>query len=83
MLLKLDSKRRLTIPATVAPFAPGDYFVAFYDKHDDEITFKRVKLKIGGKTKRKINWLEVWKQCPVPMNDITPRSRERPKKRKF
>ena len=83
MLLKLDSKRRLTLPATLAPFAPGDYFLALYDKHDDEITFKRVKLKTGAKTKRKINWLEVWKGCALQMNDIPTRSRERPKKRKL
>jgi hypothetical protein len=83
VILKLDGKRRLTIPASLAPFAPGDYFVVFYDKHEDEITFKRLKLKVGPKTKRKINWLEVWKQCPVPMDDIPPRSRELPKKRKL
>ena len=79
MLLKLDSKRRLTIPAKLAPFVPGDYFVAFYDKHEDEITFKRVKWK----TKRKTNWLDVLKQCPTSMDDIPPRSRERPKKLKL
>ncbi len=29
--------------------------------------------------KRKSNWLEVWKKCPVPMDDLPPRSRELPK----
>jgi hypothetical protein len=33
--------------------------------------------------KRKSNWLEVWKKCPVPMDDLPPRSRELPKKLKF
>ena len=71
MLLKLDSKRRLTIPGKLAPATPGDYFEALYDEDEDTIVLRRVK--------RKTNWLEVWKQCPVPMNDIPPRSRERSK----
>jgi hypothetical protein len=82
MLLKLDSKRRLTIPAKLAPFNPGDYFAVFYDKDDDEITFKRVNLR-KLKKKRKTNWLEVLKQCPTSMDDIPPRSRELPKKLKL
>jgi hypothetical protein len=32
------------------------------------------------RVKRKTNWLEVWKKCPVPMDDLLPRSRELPKK---
>jgi hypothetical protein len=72
MLLKLDSKRRLTIPAKLAPAKPGDYFEALYDEDEDKIVFRRV-------IKRKTNWLAVWKQCPVPMNDLPPRSRERSK----
>jgi len=75
MLLKLDSKRRLTIPAKLAPATPGDYFEALYDEDEDKIIFRRVK--------RKTNWLEVWKQCPVSMDDIPPRSRELPKKLKL
>ena len=75
MLLKLDSKRRRTIPAKLGPATPGDYFEAFYNEDEDEIIFKRVK--------RKKNWLEVWKKCPIPMNDVPPRSRELPKKIKL
>ena len=71
MLLKLDSKRRLTIPGKLAPATPGDYFEALYDEDEDTIVLRRVK--------RKTNWLEVWKQCPVSMDDIPPRSRERSK----
>jgi bifunctional DNA-binding transcriptional regulator/antitoxin component of YhaV-PrlF toxin-antitoxin module len=76
MLLKLDSKRRLTIPAKLAPASPGDYFEALYDEDEDKIVFRRV-------IKRKLNWLEVLKQCPVSMDDIPPRSRELPKKIKL
>jgi bifunctional DNA-binding transcriptional regulator/antitoxin component of YhaV-PrlF toxin-antitoxin module len=75
MLLKLDSKRRLTIPAKLVAAKPGDYFEALYDEDEDKIVFRRVK--------RKRNWLEVWKQCPVSMDDIPPRSRELPKKIKL
>jgi len=71
VIVKLDSKRRLTVPAKLAPAAPGDYFEALYDEDEDKIVFRRVK--------RKVNWLEVWKQCPVSMDDIPPRSRELPK----
>jgi bifunctional DNA-binding transcriptional regulator/antitoxin component of YhaV-PrlF toxin-antitoxin module len=71
MILKLDSKRRLTIPAKLAPATPGEYFEALYDEDEDKIIFRRVK--------RKRNWLEVWKRCPVPMNDLPARSRERSK----
>ncbi len=68
MIVKLDSKHRLTVPASLAKTRPGDYFEALYDKDEDEIVFRRVK--------RNLNWLEVWKQCPVSMDDIPPRSRE-------
>ena len=71
MLLKLDSKRRLTIPAKLAPATPGDYFEALYDEDEDKIIFKKVK--------RKLDWLEVLKQCPSSMDDLPPRSRELPK----
>jgi bifunctional DNA-binding transcriptional regulator/antitoxin component of YhaV-PrlF toxin-antitoxin module len=73
MIVKLDSKRRLTIPVDLAPARPGDYFEALYDEDEDKIVFRRVK-------RRKDNWLEVLKQCPVSMDDIPPRSRELSKK---
>jgi hypothetical protein len=75
MILTLDAKRRFSIPATLAPASPGDAFDARYDSDEDEIVLRRVK--------RKANWLEVWKQCPVSMDDLPPRSREMPKKLKL
>jgi len=61
MLLKLDSKRRLTFPAKLVPATPGDYFEALYDEDEDEIIVKRVK--------RQANWLEVGSSvlCPWTM----------------
>ncbi|MGH7946617.1 MAG: hypothetical protein ACREIA_06585 [Opitutaceae bacterium] len=75
MIVTLDAKRRLSIPLALAPSQPGDAFDARYDQDGDEIVLRRVK--------RKSNWLEVWKQCPVPMDDLPSRSRGLPKKRKL
>ena len=70
MIVTLDSKRRVSIPAAVAPAAPGDQFDASFDAEEDVVTLRRVQ---------KTDWLEVLKSCPVPMDDLPPRSREMPK----
>jgi hypothetical protein len=75
MIVTLDSKRRLSVPTTLAPAKPGDQFDAIFDADDDTLVFHRIK--------RKANWLEVWKKCPVRMDDLPPRSRELPKKLKL
>jgi len=75
MLLTLDAKRRLCVPAALAPAQAGDAFDAYYDREEDEIILRRVK--------RRTNWLEAWKQCPVPMDDLPARSRQLPKKLKL
>jgi hypothetical protein len=72
MIVTVDAKRRVSIPAALAPTAPGDQFDASFDPDDDVVILRRIK--------RKSNWLEVWKQCPVPMDDLPPRSRQMPKK---
>jgi hypothetical protein len=72
MIVTLDAKRRLSVPAALAPTKPGDQFDATFDVEEDAVIFRRVK--------RKANWLEVWKQCPVPMDDLPPRSRQLPRK---
>ena len=74
MILTLDAKRRLTVPIALAPSSPGDAFEAIYDQEEDEIVLR---------VKRKSNWLDVWSQCPVPMDDLPPRSRALPKKVKL
>jgi len=76
LILTLDSKRRLTVPAALAKTSPGDSFEALYDEAEDEIVLRRVKRK-------RESWLDVMKRCPVPMDDLSPRSREYPKKLKL
>jgi hypothetical protein len=75
MIVTLDSKRRLTISAALAPAAPGDQFDARFDADEDVVTLRRIR--------RKTKWLDIWKQCPVPMDDVAARSRETPKKLKL
>jgi len=75
MIVTLDAKRRVSIPAALAPATPGDEFDASFDAEDDVVTLRRIKRKSG--------WLQVWKQCPVPMDDLPTRRREMPKKLKL
>jgi hypothetical protein len=65
MIVTLDAKRRLTIPAVLAPAKPGDYFDARFDAEEDTLTFRR----LAGKE----NWLSVLKACPVSLDDLPPR----------
>ena len=74
MIVTLDNKRRVGIPAALAPTAPGDECDASFDAEEDVVTLRRVQ---------KADWLEVLKSCPVPMDDLPPRSREMPKKLKL
>jgi bifunctional DNA-binding transcriptional regulator/antitoxin component of YhaV-PrlF toxin-antitoxin module len=76
VILTLDGKRRLSIPVALAPARPGDVFEALYDEEDDEIILRRMK-------RAKRSWLEVMKECPVPMDGLPSRSRELPKKLKL
>jgi hypothetical protein len=75
VIVTLDEKRRLTIPVALAPASPGDAFDAHFDEEEDSIVFRRVK--------RGRSWLSVLRACPVPMDDLPPRSREYPKKPKL
>jgi hypothetical protein len=75
MIVTLDDKRRLTVPVALAPAAPGDAFDATFDEEEDAIVFRRVK--------RVTSWLDVLKACPVSMDDLPPRSREYPRRRKL
>ena len=54
----------------------GRRLEAIYDEDEDEIVLRRVKRK-------RESWLEVLKQCPVPMEDLPPRRRDYPKKLKL
>ena len=75
MIVTLDAKRRISIPSALAPTTPGDQFDAKYDEDEDTVVLRRVK--------RHEDWLDVLKQCPTPMDDLPPRSRELPKKLKL
>ncbi len=68
MILKLDSKRRLTLPSSLSSVKPGDVFEATFDEEEDAVVFRR----ISGKE----DWLGVLKKCPVSMDDLPSRSRE-------
>ena len=67
MVVTLDAKRRLTVPAALAPAKPGDYFDAHFDAEEDAIVFRR----LGGRE----SWLAVLKACPVSPDDVPPRRR--------
>ncbi len=75
MILTLDAKRRLTVPAALAPAEPGDHFIAEFDPEEDAIVFRRLA--------KRADWLEVLKGCPVGMDDVPQRSRQLPKRSKL
>ena len=63
----MDQKRRLTVPVSLAESVkPGDSFEAVFDAEEGELTFRRIDPKA--------DWVEIFKQCPVPMDDLPPRS---------
>lgn len=74
MIVTLDSKRRLTVPTTLAPASPGEYFDARFDAEEDAIIFRR----LAGKE----DWLAVLKECPVNIDDVPRRRREPARKQK-
>ena len=75
MIVTLDSKRRLTLPAALMPARPGQAFDARFDADEDALVFRRLP--------EKEDWLDVLAQCPVAIDDVPPRRRELPKKRKL
>jgi len=75
MIVTLDAKRRLTVPASLAPTAPGEYFDARFDPEEDAIVFRR--LPAHG------DWLTILAECPVSMDDVPARRREPARKRKL
>lgn len=68
MIVTLDAKRRLTVPAALAVTAPGEYFDARFDPEEDAIVFRR--LPTHG------DWLTILTECPVSMDDLPARRRE-------
>ncbi len=54
---------------------PGDAFEATFDADEDVVTFRRVAVKR--------DWLAVLADCPVPMDDVPPRRKDLPRRRKL
>jgi hypothetical protein len=75
VILTLDAKRRLTVPASLAPTRPGDHFKAEFDPEEDVLVFRRIATRP--------DWLDVLKRCPVEIDDLPARRREFPKRRKL
>lgn len=75
MILTLDAKRRLTVPAGLAPTSPGDAFEARFDAEEGEIVFRRIASAA--------DWLAVLSECPVAMDDVPPRRKEYARRRKI
>jgi hypothetical protein len=73
MIVTLDSKRRLTVPAGLAPATPGEYFEARFDADEDAIVFRR----LPGRG----DWLAILAECPVSMDDVPPRRKEPARRR--
>jgi hypothetical protein len=72
MILTLDAKRRLTLPATLLPAQPGDTFSAEFDPEEDTVVFRRIA--------RRVDWLNVLKACPIKMDDLPARRGDLPKR---
>jgi hypothetical protein len=75
MIVTLDAKRRLTVPAALAPTSPGDYFEARFDAEEDVLVFRR----LAGKE----DWLTVLKACPVSPDDVPRRRTALARRRKL
>lgn len=75
MIVVLDAKRRLTVPLALAPARPGESFEATFEPDEDTLIFRRVAPDK--------DWLAVLKECPVPMDDLPPRRKELPRRRKI
>ena len=75
MILTLDAKRRLTLPASLVSAEPGDNFEAVFDPEEDAVIFRRLP--------KNAKWLTILKGCPVKMDNLPPRSREFPERLKL
>jgi bifunctional DNA-binding transcriptional regulator/antitoxin component of YhaV-PrlF toxin-antitoxin module len=58
MILTMDAKRRLTVPAGLSAAQPGDAFEVTIDADDDAIVFRRINRDRTG-------W-RFWSSAPFP-----------------
>ena len=75
MIVTLDSKRRLPVPASLAPASPREYLDARFDEDEDAIVFRR----LAGKE----DWVAVLKECPVGIAAVPLWHRETARRRKL
>jgi hypothetical protein len=75
MVVRLDAKRRLRVPAALALIKTGDHFEVSFDDNEDTITFRRLA--------RGKSWFAVLKQCPVSPDDLPNRRLAPPKRRRL
>jgi hypothetical protein len=75
MIVILDAKRRLTLPAGLLAAVPGDRFEVAYDTEEDAVVCRRLP---GTE-----DWLDVLADCPVPMDDLPVRKKAPPRRRKL
>jgi hypothetical protein len=75
VIVTLDSKRRLTLPAALMQAQPGQTFDAQFDADEDAVIFRRLP--------EKEDWVDVIADCPVAMDDLPSRRREPPKRRRL
>jgi len=75
MIVSLDAKRRLTVPAGLVPVSPGDHFEARFDAEEDALVFRRLP--------RRESWLAVLKACPVSSDDVPRRRRAAARRRQL
>jgi hypothetical protein len=68
MILILDAKRRLTLPANLVSARPGDHCHAEFDPAEDAVVFRRIA--------KNADWVNVLKACPMKMDDLPRRRRE-------
>jgi hypothetical protein len=62
MLITMNAKHRLTVPAAVEGFKPGDTFEVRFDLEEGEIVFRKINTRE--------NWVDVMLACPYPMDDL-------------
>lgn len=62
MIVVVDSEGRLPIPESLGQALPGEAFEVSAGDADGTVVLRRVGVKT--------DWLEVLKECPVPMDDF-------------
>jgi len=68
VIVTLDSKRRLTVPAALAQTTPGEHFQVDFDAEEDAIVYRRIATEP--------DWLDVVAACPEPLDDLPTRREE-------